>query len=104
MQWWLADAPIGGGTDWLSYLLTWGPGGVVLVLVLLGILEPKRVREGLEKDRNDWKTAFDTERAAHQLTREALATANARGEAAVESTQALTQMLDRLGHLRQGMQ
>lgn len=84
--------------DWLSYLLQWGPGGVVLGLVITGILEPKRVRQNLETDRNSWKDAFETERSAHQVTRDALAAANARAEAAVESAQTMTKLLESLGH------
>lgn len=87
-----------GGADWVSIVLTWGPGGVFASLLLSGILEPKRVRVGLEKDRDDWRGAYETERAAHVVTREALSAANARGEVALTSAQSLTRMLEALGH------
>lgn len=98
----LADVASPSSPDWITILLTWGPAGVVLAMVLLGIIEPKRVRVSLEKERDDWKTAFETERSAHQLTREALAAANARGDAALESSTTMTKLLESLGHLRAG--
>lgn len=85
-------------SDWLSYLTTWGPPGVVLGMILTGILEPKRVRTGLEEDRDNWRTAFETERAAHALTREALAAANERAGAALESANTMTRLLELGGH------
>lgn len=89
-----------GNTDWLSIVLTWGPPGVVLAMIMLGLLVTKRERVALENDRDNWRGAFDTERAAHVLTREALAEANVRASAALESANTMTRILEAGGHSR----
>lgn len=39
-----------GGFDWLSEVSKWGPGGVLVVLVLVGIIVPKYVVDRLDRD------------------------------------------------------
>lgn len=86
--------------DILSILLTWGPGGVVLALILTGQLEPKRFREMIASDRDSWKAAFDKEQEAHQLTRMALAKAEERAEASLEAARTTAQLLEEMDHRR----
>lgn len=92
------ESPV--SNDLLSILLTWGPGGVVLILVLSGQLEPKRFREMIATDRDSWKKAFEKEQEAHQLTRVALARAEERAEASLEAAKTTAQLLDELDHRR----
>lgn len=89
---------MGGGFDWVTAIASWGPAGVLVVLLLTGIVEPKWSRIRMEKDRDDWKQAFDTEREAHGVTRDALSAANARAEAALESANTMTRILEQAGH------
>lgn len=89
--------------DLTSILLTWGPGGVVLVLILTGQLEPKRFREMISSDRDSWKEAFVKEQEAHQLTRVALAKAEERAEASLEAAKTTAQLLEELDHRRARM-
>jgi hypothetical protein len=94
----LLDSAPAVPSNWLDWVATWGPGGVLVVLILTGVLEPKRVRTSLEAERNAWKAAFEKEQDAHVVTREALAAAEARGVAAIESAKTLTQLLEAIGH------
>jgi hypothetical protein len=52
----------------------------------------------LTADRDKWREAFEKEREAHQLTREHLAKAEERGDAATEQGKTLTAILQGLGH------
>jgi carbamoylphosphate synthase large subunit len=85
--------------DYLSILLQWGPGGLMLALVLSGILIPKVAVEIIKADRDAWRTAFDKEREAHQLTRVSLQTAQSQAGLALEGSKTLTAVLERLGHV-----
>ena len=93
-----AETP--AGPDLVSILVTWGPGGVVLALILTGQLEPKRFREMIASDRDSWKEAFSKEQEAHQLTRLALAKAEERAEASLEAAKTTAQLLEELDHRR----
>jgi hypothetical protein len=84
----------------VSTLITWGPGGVVLALIIFGVLDTKRPREMAEADRDSWKEAFVKEQDAHQKTREALARAEERSEAATEAASTTAALLEELGHRR----
>ena len=93
-----------GGVDLTSFL-NYGVLGIVVLLLILGLLVPKavlaRADEETKKanaDRDAWKTAFDTERQAHTLTREALVRAEERGEAALEVQKTTLALLAELGH------
>jgi hypothetical protein len=86
--------------DLLSILVTWGPGGIVLGLILTGQLEPKRFRELVSQDRDSWKDAFVKEQEAHQLTRQALAKAEERADASLEAAKTTAQLLEDLDHRR----
>lgn len=39
-----------GGVNWWEDLRTWGPGGVIVILVLVGIIVPKYVVDRLDRD------------------------------------------------------
>ena len=96
----VADSGVPTGNDLLSILITWGPGGVVLSLILLGLLEPKRVRELISADRDSWKEAFYKEQEAHQKTRDALSKAEERADASLEAARTTAALLDELDHRR----
>lgn len=93
-----ASSPGPSSTDLVSTLITWGPGGVVLGLIILGVLEPSRFRKMVETDRDSWKSAFSNEQEAHQLTRVALAKAEERAEAALETARTTASLLEELNH------
>jgi hypothetical protein len=80
--------------DALSYILGFGPLGIGVVLYQLGLIVPKAIlaREITNGDR--WRKAYEDEHAAHQATREALAVANDRAEAAVEAAKVTTKLLE----------
>jgi hypothetical protein len=50
LEWAYPLAQAAGGVDWLSEVGKWGPGGVLVVLVLIGIIVPKYVVDRLDKD------------------------------------------------------
>jgi hypothetical protein len=82
----------------IGQLAQYGVVGLVVVLLILGIIVPKYVMTALTADRDKWREAFEMERDAHQLTREQLAKAEARGDVAVEQGKTLTHLLEELGH------
>lgn len=84
--------------DLLTPLVQYGPLGIVLLLILVGLLVPKGAVEQIRIDRDEWKEAFRAEQKAHQATRDALAEANGRAEAAVEAARTTAGMLRDLGH------
>jgi hypothetical protein len=84
--------------DLLTPLVQYGPLGIVLLLILVGLLVPKGSVEQIKIDRDEWRDAFRAEQKAHQSTRDALAEANGRAEAAVEAARTTAGMLRDLGH------
>ena len=91
----IAVSPVGAGAgDAVSYLLGFGPLGIGIVLYQLGLIVPKPILTASQKREDQWRTAFEDERAAHALTREALAVANNRAEAAVEAARVTTKLLE----------
>lgn len=88
--------------DVVTPLLQYGLLGIVTVLLLLGWLIPRGVHESVKVERDQWRHAWETEQAAHQLTRGTLAEANVRAEAAVEAAKAASAMLRALQHLPTG--
>lgn len=93
---WAAD-PV--SPDVVTPLLQYGLPGLVVVLFLLGWLIPKGVYESVREERDKWRQAWETEQAAHQLTRATLAEANARADAAVEAARTAASTLRALGHM-----
>lgn len=85
-------------TGMINPLLQYGVVGLVLVLVVVGILVPKYVMTNLMGEKDNWRTAFERERDAHQLTREQLAKAEERGDVATEQGKTLTRLLEELGY------
>jgi hypothetical protein len=86
------------GDDLLKQLATWGPGGVVLVLLILGVLVTKRELTGAQQDGERWRQMFEQEREAHRLTQEALARERERMDAALEAGRTSAMLLQYLGH------
>ncbi len=84
--------------DLLDLLKTGGPFGVVLALMIAGFLVTKGAHDDMRADREAWRKAFETEQAAHQSTREALAEEARSAAAAVEAAKLANSLLDRLGH------
>lgn len=82
----------------ISPLLQYGVLGLVLVFVVLGILVPRYVMTNLLAEKDSWRQAFEKERDAHELTRQALAKAEERGDVAIEQGKTLTRLLEDLGH------
>lgn len=84
-----ADAFESSIIGWL--IITGGPLAVVAILfgwvIWKGALVPA-------KDRDAWRKAYEDERTAHATTRESLAVANDRAEAAVEAARVTTKLLE----------
>ncbi|MDX3077852.1 hypothetical protein [Streptomyces sp. MI02-7b] len=68
----------------------YGPVGLFLILLLIGFIVPKWAIDALTREKDNWRTAFEQERAAHQVTREQLAKAEERGDVAIEQGKAMT--------------
>jgi hypothetical protein len=80
--------------DVTTYILGFGPIGIGVVLYQLGLIVPRPILAAARADSEKWRTAFEDERAAHAATRESLAVANDRAEAAVEAARVTTKLLE----------
>ena|SRR5690348_1347472 len=60
----------GSEPDLVTILLTWGPGGVMLLLILTGLLQPKKFVDLLVKDRDRWVQAADQWRGVAETYQE----------------------------------
>nr|WTB31185.1 hypothetical protein OG781_18335 [Streptomyces sp. NBC_00830] len=78
---------IGGFTQY-------GIVGLVVILLILGVLVPRYVMAALTTEKDNWRTAFEQERAAHQELREQLAKAEERGDVATEQAKTLIRLLE----------
>lgn len=87
----LAVASDEPSNDILDKLLTWGPGGIVVLLFLLGLIVPKTTVDM-------WREQLAKEQEAHARTREALDRAVQQGDAAREQASTLLTLLHELGH------
>lgn len=87
----LAGASDKPSDDILNKLLTWGPGGIVVLLFLLGLIVPKTTVDM-------WREQLAKEQEAHNKTREALDRAVQQGDAAREQANTLLTLLHELGH------
>ncbi|WP_448319486.1 hypothetical protein [Streptomyces sp. CO7] len=92
-----ADAP-SDVAKMLTPFAQYGIVGAIVVLLIWGILVPKYVMTALTSDRDNWRTAYEREREAHEVTRQQLAAAQASADAATEQGRAIVQLLDKLGH------
>ncbi|GHG43198.1 hypothetical protein GCM10018777_70140 [Streptomyces albogriseolus] len=72
--------------------------GVFALLMVLGIVVPKWAMTALTTEMDNWRLAFEQERAAHQVTREQLIAAQASVDTANEQGRAMVQLLEKLGH------
>ncbi|CAM5330635.1 hypothetical protein [Streptomyces aurantiogriseus] len=82
----------------LGQFVQYGMVGVFALLMVLGIVVPKWAMTALTTEKDNWRTAFEAERAAHQVTREQLIAAQASVDTANEQGRAMVQLLERLGH------
>ncbi|MFE9950196.1 hypothetical protein ACFYRJ_22070 [Streptomyces sp. NPDC005531] len=76
----------------------YGVVGLIVVLLIWGVLVPKYVMNNLIVDKDGWRAAYETERDAHQATRQQLAAAQASAEVANEQGQAMVRLLEEFGH------
>lgn len=93
----LADAitPVGAAAgDIVTYIISFGVLGVGALLYQLGLIVPRPTLTAAEKDGDQWRTAYEDERKAHATTRESLAVANDRAEAAVEAARVTAKLLE----------
>jgi hypothetical protein len=97
MNYLLAEAA-GTSPDYAATILQWGPGGVVLALLLSGLLITKGSHEDVKAERDRWRDAYEKERSGHELTREALADSSKSAAAAVETAKTTAALLTHLGH------
>ncbi|MEU6449585.1 hypothetical protein [Streptomyces sp. NPDC046979] len=100
----LAAAEETGGPDvgkLLSTFAQYGVVGLIVVLLIIGVIVPKYVMNALTAEKDNWRTAFEAERAAHQVTREQLIAAQASVDTANEQGRAMVQLLEKLGHRTQ---
>lgn len=87
-----------------AVLSTAGSGtAVIVVLIILGILRTAQEMKRTEKDRDDWKAAYEAERAARETERKAGDESRAaaiiqaeRADAAVETAKLARELLEDL--------
>ncbi|MFK0020449.1 hypothetical protein [Streptomyces sp. NPDC090798] len=75
----------GGGPDigkLIGQFAHYGPAGVFLTLLILGVIVPKYVMSALMTEKDNWREAFEKERDAHKAPRDQLAEAEQRGDVA----------------------
>ena len=97
----MAAAEEGEGPDIgkiLGQFAQYGVVGLIVVLLIIGVLVPKYVMNNLVTDKDGWRAAYETERDAHQATRQQLAAAQASAEVANEQGQAMVRLLEEFGH------
>lgn len=86
-----------GSTDIVQLVtsaLNLGVLAVVFWLFVGGKLHASSEMDQATADRDQWRKAFEDERGGHQATREALAVANDRAEAAVETAKVTNKLLE----------
>ncbi|MFD5711314.1 hypothetical protein ACFWHW_13105 [Streptomyces pharetrae] len=96
-----AAEEVGGGPDIgkiLAQFAQYGVVGLIVVLLIIGVLVPKYVMNNLITDKDGWRAAYETERDAHQATRQQLAAAQASADVANEQGQAMVRLLEEFGH------
>jgi hypothetical protein len=67
---------------------------IIVILLLLNLLSTRWYTRRIEGEADAWKAAYERERDAHQVTRDALVRANDRAEAAVESARVTKELLE----------
>jgi hypothetical protein len=88
---------LGTSSDLLQLItsaLNLGVLGIVFWLFVGGKLHASSELDRITTDKDQWREAYEEERAAHRATREALAVANERAEAAVESARVTNKLLE----------
>lgn len=94
----VAAEPGQAGLDPLAVISTWGPAGVLVVLLITGVLVTKRELDKADRVSEQWRVAFQTEQTAHIKTREALAVAEDRASVAQPLAETGRRLLEQLGH------
>jgi hypothetical protein len=82
----------------LKQIATWGPAGILAVLLILRVLVTRQELTDAQQDGEKWRQMFEAERSAHQLTQQALGRERERMDAAVEASRTTAMMLQYLGH------
>ncbi|MGW0496947.1 hypothetical protein ACWD0Z_16350 [Streptomyces sp. NPDC003007] len=80
----------------LGQFAQYGVVGLIVVLLTVGVIVPKYVMNALTAEKDNWRTAFEQERAREQLI-----AAQARVDTANEQGRAMVQLLEKLGHRTQ---
>jgi hypothetical protein len=69
---------------------------LIVIMILTGILSPKRYTDRIDTEARYWKNAYETEHAASAAKDAALATAVKRADAAVEVAALTKELLEDL--------
>lgn len=77
----------------IGQFIQWGSLGFVALALTFGWLVPAWTYKAKERDAETWKGLYDSERTAHQLTRDAYAIQGERLQVAVESAKVTEQLL-----------
>ena len=80
-------------TSLLTVLINLGTGGIVVALIIARQLVPGWTYREQRADTASWKGLYESERTAHQLTRDAYTLQGERLQVAVESGKVTEQLL-----------
>lgn len=69
---------------------------IMLILLLLGIVQPKSYVQRVEKEADQWHAAYEAQLAANSEKDKALASERSRADAAVETAKIATEVLEGL--------
>jgi hypothetical protein len=94
-----AEAASSTPADVTAAILQWGPGGVVILLLLSGVLVTKGHLQEVKAERDQWRAAYQQEEQGHNETRSALAESSRAASAAVETARTTAGLLSNLGHI-----
>jgi hypothetical protein len=69
---------------------------IIVVLIMLGFLDPKKYTDRLEQEADRWRTAYEASRAENEELRRQTAVHADRAEVAAQVAQRATETLERL--------
>lgn len=84
--------------DPLAYLINFGAIGAILILWLTGAIVSKRENDRERERADQWKSLYDRETEAHDVTRQALSRERDRQDAGTEAANTAAALLRVLGH------
>lgn len=84
------------GVDLPTILINAGPVGVVVLLYSLGWIAPKWVIDRMAAETERWQKLYESERASHGKTRQALADQAAASTAAIAAAQTTEKILSEI--------